>query len=257
VISTTHSIRSLIKSDPPRAYYSAVALGILSVCRDTVTPTGSVIGVMGREVTLQECPVPYRPLMTEFVGISSRAKQFELEDDQRAIEAVQRGKRPHEPRLDRLKRMLESGVAEEEARYDHEDPIPSRPPPKDWVLADRSDAASGSGITASVSTMGGGSATSSPRTSSESTRGKVTNVLRKTQNPPWPVSPASPTRSSLAPPPAPRKVVKDEEAPPRRSEEGTTLQLANRINALALKMTGLKLFRENGDMIFAILQGVS
>ena len=270
MISTTPSIRPLLKSDPPRAYFSAVALAILGVCRNSVTPTGTLISVVGRELILQECPVPYRPLMTEFVGISSRAKQFELEDDQQAIKAVQRGRNPNEPRLDRLRRMLETGVAGEELRYDREDPTPPRPPPKDrnpvsgpvgaaGHSRSRSAAASTSSIPLGVPAVG---AASSPRTSSESTHGKATNLLRKSprsQNGqlPRPVSPAPPMKSPYNPPVSPRRVVEQEEAPPRRSLEGTTVQLANRINALALKMTGLKLFRERSDMIFAILQSVS
>lgn len=279
MISTTPSIRSLVKSDPPRGYFSATALALLSVCRNSVTPVGTVISVMGRELTLQECPVPYRPLMTEFSGISSRAKQFELEDDQRAIEAVQRGRKPPEPRLDRLRRMLETGVAEEEARYDQRDPTPPHPPPKDRPLVsgpvisasqhrDRSAAAGKSSITASVPVEGEGSA-ASPRTSSESMRGKTVNLLRKSpqsqsQNGHLPRS-VSPTSSNLPHTPPLRNAAgqgdaqlrRYEEAQPRRSEEGTTVQLANRINALALRMTGLKTFRERSDMIFAILQSVS
>ena len=235
---------------------------------------------MGRELTLQECPVPYRPLMTEFAGISSRAKQFELEDDQRAIEAVQRGKKPHEPRLDRLRRMLETGVAEEEARYDQRDPTPPRPPPKDRASVSgpvisagqyrgRSAAAGTSSLTPSVPVVGGGTAASSPRTSSESMRAKTANLLRKSPRPqnghlPRPVSPASANPSRTPPPPSRNAAEqgearpgRGEEARPRRSEEGTTVQLANRINALALRMTGLKVFRERSDMIFAILQSVS
>jgi len=271
VISITPSIRSLIKSDPPRAYFSAVALALLSVCRDSVTPTGSVIGVMGREITLQELPVPYRPLVTEFVGISSRAKQFELEDNRQAIEAVQHGKKPHEPRLDRLRWMLETGVTEEEERYDRRDPTPPRPPPKDRVYVSKpvisadqhrgcSTAAGRSGITASVPAVSGGSAVSSPRTSSESTRGKTADLLRKSpqsQNGPLPqpVSPASANPSHTPLPP--HNAAEQGEAQPRRSLEGTTVQLANRINALALRVTGLKMFKVRSDMIFAILQSVS
>jgi len=269
VISSTPPIRSLIKSDPSRAYFSAVALALLRVCRESVTPTGTVIGIMGRELTLQETPVPYRPLMTEFVGISSRAKQFELEDDQRAIKAVQRGKKPPEPRLDRLRRMLESGVAEEEVRYDQEDSTPPPPPPKDRAPVSgpvstaghsrsRSSPAIRSNITARVPAVGGGGTASSPRTSSESVRPKTAGLLRKSPQSrnghlPLPVSPASTNTSPVSP----RNTAEQGEAPPRRSEEGTTVQLANRINALALRMTGLKIFMERSDMIFAILQSVS
>jgi hypothetical protein len=208
--------------------------------------------------------------MAEFVGISSRAKQFELEDDQRAIRAVQRGKEPDQPRLDRLMRMLETGVAEEEARYDRQGSTPPRPPPKDRHSVSgpggaaghyngRSAVANTSSITAGVPTVG---SASSPRTSSESAHGKAANVLRKSprsqdRHLPRPVSPACPIKPSYVPPSPSRKFAEQEEAPPRRSEEGTTVQLANRINALALRMTELKMFRERSHMIFAILQSVS
>lgn len=42
-----------------------------------------------------------------------------------------------------------------------------------------------------------------------------------------------------------------------RSPEGTVLQLANRINALALTMTRLPAFRERQDQVFKVLAGVS
>lgn len=46
-------------------------------------------------------------------------------------------------------------------------------------------------------------------------------------------------------------------APPRRSLEGTTIQMANRINALSLRLTSLRMFQERQDMVFKILASVT
>jgi hypothetical protein len=44
---------------------------------------------------------------------------------------------------------------------------------------------------------------------------------------------------------------------PRRSMEGSTVQFANKINSLALKLTTLRMFQERQDMVFKILASVT
>lgn len=73
---------------------------------------------------------------------------------------------------------------------------------------------------------------------------------------------SSPPAITSAAVPAPVPVVASvppvptETTNPRRSLEGSTVQLANRINALALNMTRLRMFQERQDMVFKILASV-
>jgi hypothetical protein len=71
---------------------------------------------------------------------------------------------------------------------------------------------------------------------------------------PAPVSPPPAPTSAAVPAPVPP--VPTETTNPRRSLEGSTVQFANRINALALNMTRLRMFQERQDMVFKILASV-
>jgi hypothetical protein len=160
VLASTPSLRPLVKSNPPRLYFASVGLAILEVSLKSLTPEGSVRGVLGNNVTFENCPVEYRPLLVELGKIGKKAQELAGEDDERAMRLAERGRDIPEPRMDRLRRMLEKGVGVEEA--------------------------SGSG------------------------NGRV-------------------------------------------SPDGTTLQFANQINALALGMTRLKAFRERQSEVFRVL----
>jgi hypothetical protein len=123
-------IKTLLITDPPRAYFASVALSILTVSSDCLTPDGGVITPVGHVLTLEECPKPYQPLMIELAGIGKEVKRMTQEDDERAILAVRDGDGTEigEPRMERLKRMLEYGVAMEEERYDTVAPAPAPSP---------------------------------------------------------------------------------------------------------------------------------
>ncbi|KAG8811575.1 hypothetical protein FRC17_002399, partial [Serendipita sp. 399] len=129
VIASTPSIKPLMQSDPARAYYASVALSILTVSTDCITVDGGVITPLGRVLTIKECLEGYRPLMAELGRISRQAKEIETEDNDRTIAAVRAGQVAPEPRLERVRRMLEYGVAKEEARYDAHEPTPPPPAP--------------------------------------------------------------------------------------------------------------------------------
>ncbi|KIM29651.1 hypothetical protein M408DRAFT_22540 [Serendipita vermifera MAFF 305830] len=119
VIATTPTIVPVLKSDPSRAYFSAVSLAILTVATDCLTPDGGVLTPLGHELTLAECPPAYKPLMIELGGIGAQAKHMREEDDERAMYLARSGRTENfEPRMDRLRKMLEKGVAAEEERYD-------------------------------------------------------------------------------------------------------------------------------------------
>ncbi|QRV89326.1 hypothetical protein RhiJN_17344 [Ceratobasidium sp. AG-Ba] len=106
-------LRDLLVEDPPRAYFASVSLAILNVSLTSITPRGSVRAVLGQELTLEDCPAPLRPLMMELASIGEAAKELSEEDDRRAMHLAERGLDIPEPRIDRLKRTLRTGVAEQ------------------------------------------------------------------------------------------------------------------------------------------------
>lgn len=124
VLESTPSLISLLKSDPPRAYFGAVALAVLSVSSSTVCSSPStdnhnrnsddsvVLGVRGVPLKLSDCPAPLRPLMSEFSAIGREAAHIEEEDTVLAIRLVQEGREGEVavPRLERARLLLERGA---------------------------------------------------------------------------------------------------------------------------------------------------
>ncbi|KAI0044013.1 hypothetical protein FA95DRAFT_1608906 [Auriscalpium vulgare] len=114
VLAQTPSLRPLLARDPPRAYFGAVALAILQVARTAITPDGSVRGVLGENLTLGQCPPELRPLMLELGSIGHHANEMEEEDTEEAMRRAQRGQDIDEPRLERVRAMLEAGAGRAE-----------------------------------------------------------------------------------------------------------------------------------------------
>ncbi|CAE6527031.1 unnamed protein product [Rhizoctonia solani] len=110
-LSEAPGLLDMLDQDPQRTYFAAVGLAILNVSLTSVTPRGSIRAVLGQELTLDACPPPLRPLMAEFAAIGEHAKEIAEEDDRRAMHLAERGLDIPEPRLDRLKRTLQTGVA--------------------------------------------------------------------------------------------------------------------------------------------------
>lgn len=122
VLTSTPSLIPLLKTDPPRAYFGAVALAILSVTSpsfNTSSPSSAdnsgnnvLIGVRGVPLTLADCPAPLRPLMSEFSAIGREAAHIEEEDTVEAIRLVQEGRDGEVavPRLERARLLLERGA---------------------------------------------------------------------------------------------------------------------------------------------------
>ncbi|KAI0268445.1 hypothetical protein BGY98DRAFT_1190664 [Russula aff. rugulosa BPL654] len=113
VLESTSSLIPLLRTDPPRAYFGAVALAILSVSASS-SPSGDsvVVGVRGVPLKLSDCPAPLRPLMSEFSAIGREAAHIEEEDNMVAIQLVQEGREGEMavPRLERARLLLERGV---------------------------------------------------------------------------------------------------------------------------------------------------
>jgi hypothetical protein len=350
--------------------------------------------------------------MTELGNIGKQAKALVEEDNDRAIAAVRAGEPAPEPRIERLRRMLEHGVAREEERYNSYTPAPAAgvpsglveargaPPPMPVpTLPNAANSASASSsaptrteaptlpprrsleqeqsLRPTTTREGASSTTSSPRTSSEQPREHsrgLHNLLHKkrpgsAERPPQnattsnassdhpppvapkPIPPSSrpagssssttqlspptkyaapktppPTRTSESegpnmagvgagpghlaggpnvaapqvammahqtslrttgnpydtamgsgaqiaggdtgitqagavnasspPPTSSTQANSDPASNPRRSLEGSTVQFANRINGLALRLTSLRMFQERQDMVFKILASV-
>jgi len=111
-------LRRLLKQDPPRAYFASVAFAILDVATNAVNSDGSIVGVLGKPLTLAECPRELRPFMMELAGIGQSAKSMEEEDNEIAMNLAQEGKDIPVSRLDRVRMMLEEGVGYERGLRD-------------------------------------------------------------------------------------------------------------------------------------------
>jgi len=107
-----------MKTDPPRAYFAAVAFGIIDVATTGMTPDGAIRAVMGQRVTMEMCPRELQPFTRELMAIGSMVKETEEEDNADAIEVISRGGEPPEPRMERTKKVLENGVGYDRHRLD-------------------------------------------------------------------------------------------------------------------------------------------
>ncbi|KAJ7219456.1 hypothetical protein GGX14DRAFT_436232 [Mycena pura] len=121
VLERYPSLRSLLKTDPPRAYFASVAFAILEVATTSMTPDGSVIGVLGQPLTLAQCPRELRPLMTELAAIGRAAREMRDMDDEIAMRCVQDGNAIPPTRMDRVRLMLEQGVGYAHGRRNSEE----------------------------------------------------------------------------------------------------------------------------------------
>ena len=107
-----------MKSDPPRAYFAAVAFGIIDVATTGMTPDGAIRAVMGQLVTLEMCPLELQPFTIELMTIGAIVREIEAEDNADAIEIISRGGEPPEPRMERTKKVLENGVGHDRHQRD-------------------------------------------------------------------------------------------------------------------------------------------
>ncbi|KAI6165811.1 hypothetical protein EDD17DRAFT_1553398 [Pisolithus thermaeus] len=120
VLERMPTLRRTLKRDPPRAYFASTAFAILDVASTAVTPDGTIVGILGRELTLSECPDDLKPLMAELVSIGHSVRQMTEEDDLYAVQCLQEGEEPPEPRLERVKKMLEGGVGYDQTQLNDE-----------------------------------------------------------------------------------------------------------------------------------------
>ncbi|KAJ7444874.1 hypothetical protein FB451DRAFT_72629 [Mycena latifolia] len=104
------SLRALLKTDPSRAYFASVAFAVLDVATTSMTPDGAVIGVLGQNLTLEQCPPELRPFMAELAAIGHAARELQDEDDATAMTLAAAGKNIPPTRMDRVRMMLEEGV---------------------------------------------------------------------------------------------------------------------------------------------------
>ena len=202
VLERRPALRRLLRADPARAYFAAVALAILDVAASSSSPTrtdphlqklreglppsssgegegeGPVIrGVLGQTLALSECPAALKPFMAELCAIGAALRAMEEEDSEATVRALQRGDAELPvPRHERVREILERGV----------------------------------GHARRASDLGRGA------------DGDGEEAMRRR----------------------------------RTSTEGRAVAFANRINALALGMTGLRAFRERQEMVFKVLAGV-
>ena len=134
VLERKPHLRGLLRRDPSRAYFSAVALAIADVAASSATqhsaspfadiPIGSptspraqrdpaepvLRGVLGQTLALHDCPAPLRPFMQELCALGVALHAMEDEDSAATVRALQRGAEPPVPRLERVYEILERGV---------------------------------------------------------------------------------------------------------------------------------------------------
>ena len=81
---------------------------------------GSVIGILGKRLTVSECPVELRPFMIELSVIGQQATSMDEEDNQHAMKLAQQGLSDDIPlsRLDRVRLRLEKGVGYDDTNRD-------------------------------------------------------------------------------------------------------------------------------------------
>jgi len=104
------SLRRLLHTDPPRAYFASVAYAVLDVATTSMTSEGDVVGILGKTLSLAECPRELQPFMKELGAIGREAVAMEEEDTELAMAHAQRGEDIPEPRLERVKTILQQGV---------------------------------------------------------------------------------------------------------------------------------------------------
>jgi hypothetical protein len=109
---STPTLRQVMTKDEQRAYFSAVSLAILNVSMTLQSNTDSldVVHMMSREVRLSALPGAYKTCMATLAAIGREARKLSEEDDERAIAYVARGRPLPEPRVGRVRRLLERGV---------------------------------------------------------------------------------------------------------------------------------------------------
>ncbi|KAI0715756.1 hypothetical protein C8T65DRAFT_643046 [Cerioporus squamosus] len=156
VLERKPHLRRLLRRDPTRAYFAAVALAITDVASSSATrPDASaktiahllppdsprreqllsnepgLRGVLGQTLSLRDCPAPLRPFMTELCAIGKALHEMEEADSEAAVRALQRGEEPPVPRLERVYDILEQGVghayrAEDVGRTERDEPTELR-----------------------------------------------------------------------------------------------------------------------------------
>ncbi|TFK89354.1 hypothetical protein K466DRAFT_652125 [Polyporus arcularius HHB13444] len=125
VLERKPHLRRLLRRDPTRAYFAAVALAITDVASSSATradPGEKVVaeqlpsdepvlrGVLGQTLALRDCPGPLRPFMVELCAIGKALHEMEESDSEAAVKALQRGEEPPVPRLERVYEILEQGI---------------------------------------------------------------------------------------------------------------------------------------------------
>ncbi|KAJ3931084.1 MAG: hypothetical protein NXY57DRAFT_1009089 [Lentinula lateritia] len=110
VLETQSSLRGMLRLDPSRAYFAAVAYAILDVATTSLTPEGAIVGVLGTPLTLDDCPPHLRRFMLELAAIGRQAAEIQEADDARAMKYASQGKGIPTPRMERVQQMLVEGI---------------------------------------------------------------------------------------------------------------------------------------------------
>ncbi|OAX42723.1 hypothetical protein K503DRAFT_733143 [Rhizopogon vinicolor AM-OR11-026] len=114
-----HPLARLFKYDPPRAHFAAVSLAILEVATTEgiiIPDQNAIMCVSAREIgghklTLNACPGPLRPFMSELISIGRDAQMMQVADNDATIKAIEKGDEDiPEPMFERVKVIIIDGV---------------------------------------------------------------------------------------------------------------------------------------------------
>ncbi|KZT39286.1 hypothetical protein SISSUDRAFT_984986 [Sistotremastrum suecicum HHB10207 ss-3] len=85
ILSTTPSLSSIVKSNPIQGRLRVVCLAILHISQSFLTADGTVHGVLGHDITLNNCPPNLRHLMSELGAIGGIVEKMKQEDEDAAL----------------------------------------------------------------------------------------------------------------------------------------------------------------------------
>lgn len=100
VLYSTPSIGSVLRTDPPRGYFTAVALAIQQVALTNLTPDGNRIRIVGSghrrnaSFGVDDAPEPLRVFAQEIIKLGAILKELQAKDDEHAIHLAVEGLEP-------------------------------------------------------------------------------------------------------------------------------------------------------------------
>lgn len=128
VLSQSSTLGRLLKEDPARGYFTAVALAVIEAAMNSLTPDGQRVQIVslgrGRPTSfgVLDAPPAYRVFVRGIVGLGAVLKDLQEKDNARAIELATSGQEDNVSltRMEMLKAELEDGPPDSDSVHDSE-----------------------------------------------------------------------------------------------------------------------------------------